>query len=92
MASAAHTDLKKLAAAIANDLCDGPDAAVSANPAIVAQVVERGIQVNFRTEEEIYAEADKALRALGQTAADMDRGKLLAGLRERLAKQRGFIL
>jgi len=92
MATAAPSDLKKLAAAIAADLCDGPDAPVSANPSIVAQVIERSIQANFRTGDEIEAEAEKALRALGQAATGMDRGKLLAGIRERLAKQRGFVL
>ena len=92
MTSAAQPDLKKLAATIAADLCDGPTAPISANSAIVAQVIERSIQANFRTEEEIHAAADKALRALGPDATGMDRGKLLAGIRERLAKQRGFVL
>jgi hypothetical protein len=87
-----YPDLKALAAAIANDLCEGSDAPVSGNRAIVAQLVERIIQENFRTEEEIQREAERSLAALGASTAGMDRGKLLAGIRERLAKQRGFVL
>ena len=91
MAYGPFPDLTALATAIAADLCGGTDAPLSANPTIVAQAVERAIHENFRIEDEISSEADQALAKLGASAAGMDRGRLLAGIRERLAKQRGFV-
>ena len=89
---AATTDLESLAAAIADDLCGLPDAPAKGNPQAVARIVADTIRDNFRAEEEIDREADRALAALGSSAAGMDKVKLLAGLRERIAKKRGFVL
>ena len=88
----AFPDLESLAAAIAEDLCGGTDPVVTGSANIVAEAVCGAIRENFRIEEEINREADSALRRLGSDAAGMDKGKLLAGIRERLAKQRGFVL
>jgi hypothetical protein len=87
-----YPDLAALAQALAADLCNGAEPPVTGSAAIVAQVLERGIRENFHTEEQILQAADQALRELGPSSAGMDKGKLLAGLRERIAKQRGFTL
>jgi len=86
------SDLAALAKAIAADLTDGDGSPVLGDPDIVAQAVERGIRANFEAEAEIEREAEQALAGLGSSAVGMDRHKLLAGLRERLAKQKGFVL
>jgi hypothetical protein len=65
---------------------------VTGNSDIVAEVVGGAIRENFRIEEEIDRAADSALKQLGSEVFGMDKGKLLAGIRERLAKQRGFVL
>ncbi len=85
-------DLESLGAAIAADLCSDPDPCVAGNAAIVAEEICRAIGENLRIEEEINREAEAALRKLGADASGMDRGNLLSGIRERLAKQRGFVL
>ncbi|MEE8312019.1 MAG: hypothetical protein V3R77_07165 [Candidatus Binatia bacterium] len=88
----AFPDLDSLVAALAEDLCGGADHAVAGNSSIVAEVVGGAIRENFRIEEEINRAADSALRQLGSEVFGMDKGKLLAGIRDRLAKQRGFVL
>ena len=92
MASGQYSDIEALAAAIADDLCGLPDAPAKGNPQAVARLVAEAIRDNFRIEEEINREADQALAALGRSAAGMDQHKLLGGLRERIAKKRGFAL
>lgn len=84
--------LDALAAAIAEDLCKGTDAIVKGGSNIVAEAVSGAIRENFRIEEEIEQAASSALRQLGSETSGMDKGKLLAGIRERLARQRGFVL
>jgi hypothetical protein len=85
-------DFDALAAAIAEDLCGLPGAPATGNPQALARVIGDAIRENFRLEEEVEREAQKALSALGSSAAGMDQHKLLAGLRERVAKKRGFVL
>ncbi len=88
----AFRDLETLAAAIAEDLCADSDAPVAGGSNIVAEAVSGAIRENFRIEEEIDRAANSALRQLGSETSGMDKGKLLAGIRERLARQRGFVL
>ncbi len=85
-------ELARLAESIAEDLCSGMSPPVEGNPAEVARVVEEALRANFRSEVEIERAAEQALAELGPSAAGMDRGKLLAGLRERIAKKKGFVL
>lgn len=84
--------LARLAESIAEDLCLGLSPPVEGNPTKVAQIVEEALRANFRAEVEIEREAEQALAELGSSAAGLDRGKLLAGLRERIAKKKGFVL
>jgi len=86
-----HPDLGALAAAIADDLCIKKPAAVSGSPQEVARAVEAAIRDNLRLEEEVKREAERALAQLGSSAAGMDKNKLLHGIRDRIAKQKGFV-
>ena len=62
------------------------------NAQAVTRVVVDTLRENFRVEEEINREAEQALGALGRSTAGMDQHKLMAGLRERIAKKKGFVL
>ncbi|RMD82029.1 MAG: DUF507 family protein [Candidatus Dadabacteria bacterium] len=84
--------LAQIARALAERLAVGPSAPVGGNPSQVARVIEEVLRENFRTEAQIEREAEQALAELGPAARGMDRGKLLAGLRERIAKKKGFVL
>lgn len=92
MAYGRFPDLSALADAIADDLCVKPSAPIAANPRVVAKIAEDSVRENLRAEEEISREAERALAALGGSAAGMDQQKLLSGMRERIAKKRGFVL
>ena len=85
-------DLETLAAAIADDLCGLPESPVKGHPQAVARVILDAIRENFRLEEEVNREAERALAALGTSAAGMDKQKLMVGIRERVAKKKGFVL
>jgi len=92
MAYGRFPDLSALADAMADDLCVKPAAPIAANPRVVAKIAEDSVRENLRAEEEISREAERALAALGGSAAGMDQQKLLGGMRERIAKKRGFVL
>ena len=85
-------DLAALAGAVADDLCVKHDAPVTGNPRVVARIVEEAVRENFRIEEEIEREAERTLSTLAGSSAGMDKQKLLVGLRDRIAKKRGFVL
>jgi hypothetical protein len=59
------------------------------------QVVERVVRVlldNLRAEEEIEREAEQLADKLGRQVLEMDRHKIVNGIKARLAKERGFTL
>jgi hypothetical protein len=85
-------DFEAIALAMADDLCGRPDGPAKGNPPVVARLVADVIRENFRIEEEINREAERALAGLGTSTAGMDKQKLVAGLRERIAKKKGFVL
>ena len=92
MSSPAAPELARLAASIAASLCEGADACVRGSVAETGAIVREALAANFRTEEAIHREAEAALRDLGASASGMDHGKLLIGLRERIAKGKRFVL
>jgi hypothetical protein len=92
MSYSPFSEFEALAAAIADALCGLPDGPAKGNPQAVARIVAETIRDNFRIEEEVNREAERALAALGSSASGMDQHKLVAGLRERIAKKRGFVL
>jgi hypothetical protein len=85
-------ELELISAGVAQALCGGSDAPVKGSPAAVAAAIAGVLQENFRAEAAIDQEVEKQLSALGSAARGMDTEKLKAGLRERIAKQRKFVL
>jgi hypothetical protein len=90
--AASARELESIASALAHALCEGASPVVKGPPGTVAAVALAVLQENFRMEAAIEREAEKQLEALGPAARDMDTGKLRAGLRERIAKQKKFPL
>lgn len=84
--------LSLLAETIAAALCGGSQASVRGSQSQVAAVIREAIEANFKTEQAINREAERTFEALGSSTSGMDRGKLIAGMRERIAKSRGFVL
>ncbi len=81
--------LSVLAEHIAADLCG---ASVNGSQSQVVAVIRQAIEANFKTEQAINREAERTFESLGSSTSGMDRGKLVAGIRERIAKSRGFVL
>jgi hypothetical protein len=60
-----------------------------------SQLVERITKVfvdNLLVEQQIEEEAERMLDKLGRQAQGMDQRKILLGLKERIAKEKGFSL
>lgn len=85
-------DIQKLAIQIATDLCREDPPAVKGEMARVAATVANAIATNFAQEAAIRREAGEAMQKLGRQDPTMDPGKLMQGLCERIAKQKGFVL
>jgi hypothetical protein len=85
-------ELEDLATALAAKLCSGASPAVSGDANHVARTISRVLAANFAQAEEIEREARRTLERLGTETAGLDKGALLAGIRQRLAKQKGFVL
>jgi len=90
--SVSAAQLESLGAAIARAVCVGPNAPVKGPEAMVASTAAAALQANFRAEAAIDSEVEKQIEKLGRAAAGLDQAKLRAGLRERIAKQKGFAL
>lgn len=90
--SVSAAQLEAAGLAIARALCTGGSAPVKGPEATVAAVVTAALQENFRLEAAIDREVDKQIEKLGSSARGLDQTKLRAGLRERIAKQKGFAL
>ena len=59
------------------------------------QLVERVAKIlidDLRAEQALEDEAERAAVKLGRQALGMDQNKLIEGIKQRLAKERGFIL
>ena len=84
--------IEQIAARIAGVLTGGDRPAVTGEPATVAAVIRKTLIADFATEASINREAEEALAALPPLNPGMDKGRLLAGFRERIAKKRGFVL
>ena len=86
------SELEAFAARVAQDLCASADPPIKGAHSAVATAVAAAIRANFAEEAEIDREVDQQITKLGATARGMDQDKLRSGLRERIAKQRGFVL
>lgn len=85
-------EIDAVAREIAVALCQSEPQMVSGDAGRAATVIAHTIRNNFATEQKIDDEAAAALAAMGPKTAGMDRGTLLAGLRDRIAKKHGFVL
>ena len=92
MAGPDRETLARLALKTAERLTAGPKAAVTGDLALLAETVTRTVEANFITEAGIEREARAKLAGLGRASADMDKDKLLAGIRQHLAKEKDFVL
>jgi len=92
MAFGPYRDIDALANALAADLCGGSDPAVVGNPGEAARLIALAMERNFKTAAEIEREVDSQMKQLGSQTAGMDVQKIRAGLRARIAKQKGFVL
>jgi hypothetical protein len=92
VSSLSRDDIQKLAISIATDLCREDPPAVRGEMAKVAAAVANAIATNFAQEAAIRREAEEALSKLGRQGPGLDPDKLLQGLCERIAKQKGFVL
>jgi hypothetical protein len=92
MAYGPYRDLDSLGQAIAAELCAGADAPVEGKARDAAALIAAVIERNFATEAAIEREVEQQIAKLGAQAAGMDPHKLRAGLRERIAKHKGFVL
>ena len=92
MSALSREEIQRLAISIATDLCREDPPAVRGEMAKVAAAVANAIARNFAEEASIRREADEAMAKLGRQAPGLDPAKLLQGLAERIAKQRGFVL
>jgi len=91
MAIMTEYEIQRFAGELAADVCGSSTPLVRGPGIKVAEIIERILSDNFATEEKIEAEAEEALRALGNQTAGMDQTTIIAGLRKGLAKKYGFI-
>jgi hypothetical protein len=85
-------DIQRLAIQIATDLCREDPPAVRGEMARVAATVANAIAGNFAQETTIRREAEAAMAKMGRQGPDIDPARLLQGICERIAKQKGFVL
>ena len=85
-------DVERLAARIAAELLNGDPVAIRGPVSVATKAVAVAINENLATEAAIEREAERAIEAMGRETLGMDRHKLVQGMRERLAKKRGFVL
>ena len=58
----------------------------------IAERIRRLIVDNLRAEEALEEEAERMAAKLGRQGLGMDQHKLIEGIKQRLAKERGFTL
>lgn len=63
----------------------------AAEPALVERVTRLLVE-NLQTEQALEEEAERLAQRLGRQALGMDQRKIVQGIKERLAKEKGFQL
>ena len=86
------SDIERISRRLTGELCQHEPALIEGNPVAVENAITQAIAGNFAAEANIEREAAKMLDQMGAEARTMDRSTLLAGLKTRLAKKRGFAL
>ncbi len=92
MAGPDKDSVRRLASRIAGRLGAGKDALVTGDPSLLIGTVAAVVAANFKTAADIERQARAKLESLGNASAGMDKQTLLAGIREHLAKEKGFVL
>jgi hypothetical protein len=87
-----ETELRRAAAAVVRvlrekDLIEGGE-----KPEALVERIYEAFRKNMRQESELEAEAERMLKDLARQAVGMDQRKLLQKLKEKLAKDKGFVL
>ena len=85
-------EIQKLAVAIATDLARENPPVVRGEMAKIAAAVANAIAANFAEEARIEREVEEMVKSMGRQAAELDPAKLRRGIRERIDKQKGFVL
>ena len=87
-----ENELRRAAAAVVRVLREQDLIEKAEKPEALEQRVYEAFQKNMRQEAEIDAEAERMLKDLARQAVGMDQRKLLQKLKEKLAKDKGFVL
>src|SRR5262249_38692070 len=92
VSSLTREDIQRLAISIATHPCREDPPAVRGDMGKVAAAAANAIAHNFATEAQIRREAEAAMAKMGRQGPEIDPARLLQGLAERIAKQKGFVL
>jgi hypothetical protein len=84
--------IRLLAESVVGALLDQGLVHLTASREEVAQRVHRLLLENFRTEQALEEEAETFAHQHARRMAGMDQHKIIQGIKERLAKERGFTL
>lgn len=91
MATMTAQEIESIGRSLANDLLTASPPLVKGPANVVSDCIIQAIAANFAAETSIEREAQAALRAMGRQADGMDKDMLLKGIRDRIAKQRGYV-
>ncbi len=85
-------EIARLSRTIAGALCLGEPQLADGGAEAVGRVVDETIRANVAEEADINREAEETLASMSRATAGMNRDALLDGIRQRIAKKRGFVL
>ncbi|MGH7899046.1 MAG: DUF507 family protein [Candidatus Binatia bacterium] len=84
--------IHRAATRLASALIDGKLLATKEAPAAVEKRIYEALKKNFQEEVAIEREAEKILEENKRQSAGMDQRALLSKIKEKLARERGFVL
>lgn len=85
-------EVHRLAEAVVAALQKQPQVRVKADPKVLAERIVGVFLDNLRQEAAIEEEAERMADQLARKTAGMDHRRIVMGIKERLAKERGFVL
>src|SRR6184192_2641060 len=85
-------NLHRAAQRVTKALVDGKIVATTTSPAEIEKRVFEALRANFQEEASIEREAEHILDENKRQTAGMDQRTLLMKIKERLARERGFVL
>lgn len=90
--SVAEKDLHRAASRLVEALVSKGAFELAGQASGAEEKVFEALRENFREEARIDREAERMLGELGRQSAGMDQRTLLRKIREKIAKERGFVL